>query len=284
MKTQDLVARVARSFEQKVKEKLSPRLKSFYLVGSYILGKISDQRPDINFLLVFDEFTGPQDYLSVGEVCQALEKEFAKQATIKIEFRPFRYIKPRFKNSLEVSVNPIIISTGEIQAMGGVIMNKWMTEGLKSSYKLLLGEDVLSKMTVPPITSGDLRQSGMMSLSFFSIPLSRAPAQYSDSEANLLLNESLTNAKNIIQLGVEATMEAEELANKEFVKYIENKNLLPKFYGERYGEEAQKMVTRVLEVRDKFLELKDNPEVAKEIFCAALNLAALVRKKILSLA
>ena len=68
MKTQDLVARVARSFEQKVKEKLSPRLKSFYLVGSYILGKISDQRPDINFLLVFDEFTGPQGYLSVGDL------------------------------------------------------------------------------------------------------------------------------------------------------------------------------------------------------------------------
>lgn len=282
MNRKQLVGKVARVFESKVKAGLSKRLHSFYIVGSFAFGKISEQRPDINFLLIFDKFTSPQDYLLVGKICREIEKEFSKDATVKIEFRPFRYIKPRYKNEFDVSINPILISTGEIQAMGGVIFNKWFTEGLKSANKLLLGKDHLKDMVVSEITREDLIKGGMFDLMFFTIPLSRAPAQYEDKESNLLLNESLINAKNIAFFGIEAAMSEEELAGKKYIDFMKNKEKISAFYKERYSEEAMKMVKRIFQIRDGYLKFKDDPKVAKEVFTIALNLGNLVRKKLFS--
>ena len=59
------VDNIISSFQQIVLDKLSKRLKSLYIVGSYTFGKISNDRPDINFLLIFDKFTSPQDYLTI---------------------------------------------------------------------------------------------------------------------------------------------------------------------------------------------------------------------------
>lgn len=282
METKDLVSNIAASFEKKIKSRLSSRLKSFYIVGSFAFGKISKQRPDINFLLIFDGFTSPNDYLTIGEICKELENEFAKIATLKIEFRPFRFIKPKYSNDFEVSINPIIISTGEIQAMSGVIFNKWFTQGLISYNKLLLGDDFLKSLKVENITRKDLVKGAMFDLMFFSIPLSRAPAQYNKKETNLLLNESLANAKNIAYLGIEAAMTDEELKNKEYLSYIKNKESIASFYEKRYGKDVGKMVRRIFQVRSEYQSLKNNPKVAKEMFSIALKLANVVREKIFS--
>jgi len=282
MGTTDIVSRVASSFKKKVKSELSNRLKSFYVVGSYAFGKISKQRPDINFLLIFDGFTSPDDYLAIGEICRDLEKEFAKETTVKIEFRPFRYIKPRYKNDTEVSVNPILISTGEIEATGGVIFNKWFTEGLKSAHKLLHGKDFLKSLKVGDITQKDLIKGAMFDLMFFSIPVSRAPAQYTKEETNLLLNEALVNAKNMAYLGIETAMTDKELKQKDYLKYFKNKETIASFYKERYGNDVEKMIKRIFQVRKQYLTLKDDPEVGKEMFSIALNLANIIRDKIFS--
>lgn len=270
---------IASSFETKIKEDLGSRLSSLYLVGSYAYGKISTQRPDINYLLIFDQFTKPDDYLAIGQICRKIEEGFAQQATIKIEFRPFRYIKPRYQNELEVSVNPIIISTGEIKKMGGVIFNKWFTQGLKKSHRLILGTDYLKKLSVDEITKQDLVKGIRFDLMFFTIPISRAPAQYSQDESNLLLNESLNNAKNIIYLGIVTGMTTEELNCQNYTNLIENKEQIPSFYQKEYGDKIAKMVSRVLKIRKNYLEYKNNPNTAEEVFHIALNLGNAVRDK-----
>lgn len=282
MNNKGLVEKVATSFEQAVNQKLSKRLKSFYIVGSYAFGKVSEQRPDVNFLLIFNNFISPEDYLAIGEICRNLEDKYAKKATIKIEFRPFRYIKPRYKNDFEISINPIIISTGEIKAMGGVIFNKWFTQGLKSTNKLLSGDDYLSQLKVDKISREDLKKGAAFDLAFFSLPVSRAPAQYTKSESNLLLNESLVNAKNIAYFGIEAAMNDKELAQKDYVKYMQNKDKMVAFYAKRYGKDAARMVERVLRVRNQYLKFKNDPKVAQEIFSIALTLANIVRAKVYS--
>ena len=276
------VDNIISSFQQIVLDKLSKRLKSLYIVGSYTFGKISNDRPDINFLLIFDKFTSPQDYLTIGEICRTIEEEFSKDTTVKIEFRPFRYIKPRYQNELEVSINPIIISTGEIQGMGGVIFNKWFTEGLKNANKLLSGEDFLKALEISSITTQDLQKGAIFDLSFFSIPLSRAPAQYNKKESNLLLNESLTNAKNIAFFGIEAAMKQEELDKKAYLQYMKNKETITSFYKERYGDDVSRMVKRIFEVRTNYLKYKNDPEVAEELFGIALSLTNIIRSKILT--
>ena len=277
-----LVERVASYFKKQVKNELSSRLASFYVVGSYAFGKISKQRPDINFLLIFDKFTTPDDYLIVGEICRALEKEFKNEVTIKIEFRPFRYIRPRYNNKVEVSVNPIIISVGEIKAMRGIIFNKWFTNGLKSTSRLIFGKDFLKTLKDQKISKEDIKKGAGFDLTFFSLPLSRAPAQYWKDELNLLLNESLTNAKNIAFFGIEAAMSEEELNRKAYIEYLKNKDKIVGFYQKRYGGKEAQMVKRVLEVRDQYLKYKNNPLVAKEMFSIALQLSNIVRQKVFS--
>lgn len=280
--SKNLVSQIAASFEKRVKSKLSSRLKSFYIVGSYAFGKISEQRPDLNFLLIFDGYTSPENYLTVGEICRNIEKEFSNKATIKIEFRPFRYIKPRHANDFEVSINPILVSTGEIKGMGGVIFNKWFTEGLKSANKLLHGKDFLKSLKVGDITKKDLVKGAMFDLMFFSIPVSRAPAQYTKDETNLLLNESLVNAKNMAYLGIEVAMTDKELKEKDYLKYLKNKETIASFYEERYGKDIGKMVKRIFQVRDQYQTLKNDPKVGEEMFSIALNLANIVRGKVFS--
>jgi len=277
--TKKLLQEIASSFEKRVKSKLSSRLKSFYIVGSYVFGKVSEQKPDVNFLLIFDKSTTPQDYLLVGEICRNIEDEFSKEATVKIEFRPFRYIKPRYTNDTEVSINPILISTGEIQAMGGVVFNKWFTEGLKNTGELLFGQDFLASIPTLELSRKDLERNSLM---FFSIPLSRAPSQYWKGESNLLLNESLTNAKNLAYFGVEAAMTDEELEHKAYIDYMKNKEKIASFYEERYGRDTAKMVSRIFQIRDQYLKFKDDPSVAEEMFAIALNLADIVRDKVFS--
>jgi|SRR3989338_5868700 len=220
--------------------------------------------------------------LAIGEICRTIEEEFSKDTTVKIEFRPFRYIKPRYQNELEVSINPIIISTGEIQGMGGVIFNKWFTEGLKNANKLLSGEDFLKALEISSITTQDLQKGAIFDLSFFSIPLSRAPAQYNKKESNLLLNESLTNAKNIAFFGIEAAMKQEELDKKAYLQYMKNKETITSFYKERYGDDVSRMVKRIFEVRTNYLKYKNDPEVAEELFGIALSLTNIIRSKILT--
>lgn len=274
-----LVDQIADSFQIRIKNEFSKRLTSFYIVGSYAFEKTSEQRPDVNYLLIFEDFTSPDNYFQIGEICKKVEEEFAKKATVKFEFRPFRYIKPRYKNDFEVSVNPIITSTAEIKKMGNVIFNKWFTQGLISANKLITGNDFLSTLKVPTLKREDLKENSLM---FFYLPLSRAPAQYSKEESNLLLNEALVNAKNTAYFGIEAAMTDEELANKEYVKYMENKETMVEFYQERYNQKTANIVSRILEVRSNYLQVKDDPKIAKEMFSIALDLINVVRSKVYS--
>jgi len=275
------VPEIASKFEKYVKAVLSKRLYSFYVFGSYASGKISEEKPDVNFLLIFEEFTTPQDYLEIGKVCRKLEDEFANKTTIRFEFRPFRYIKPRYEHELEVTINPAITSTGEIKAMGGVIFNKWLTQGIRSSNKLLFGKDLLSTLKTQDIFKEDLVHGGVFDLSFFTLPLSRAPAQYNDDETHLLLGEALTNAKNIASFGVLAAMTEEELKNKIYLEYITDKDKMIDFYGEKYGKSEQKMVSKILEARSNYLKYKKNQKVEEEIFGICLTLGNAVRKKVM---
>lgn len=117
---------------------LIDRLLSLYLVGSFATKSISYARPDINYRLVFKGNVAADDFLIVGRVFQLVEDAFMDRATIRIEFRPFRYIKPRDIHDFEVSLNPIITSEQQINAEQ-VIFNKWRTQGFIHNHQLIFG-------------------------------------------------------------------------------------------------------------------------------------------------
>jgi len=276
-----LVEDVAKNFEKACKKVLGERLHSFYMVGSYAFGKISLDRPDINYLLILKESAIPKDYLKLGDICREIVETFKKQCSVRIEFRPFRYIYPKIRKDYDVFLNPIVLSLQEIKGMG-CIFNKWFTEGLKSANKLLFGSDLLPTLEVGEITREDIFQGAIFDLSFFIIPLTRAPAQYDEDEFDLLFNEAMTNGKNICYLGIELAMNDEELKNKEYVNYIQSKETIVDFYKERYGEEAAILVFKIFDARENYLQYKKDPQKAKEMFEVAVTLGDLVKFKLFS--
>jgi predicted nucleotidyltransferase len=275
------IEEVANYFKNKCSNKLKNRLASFYFVGSYAFGKISLDRPDINFLFIFKGKIEPKDLLKLGEICRDTIKKFKDKLSVRVEFRPFRYIYPKFKKEYNVFLNPITISEVDIKTTG-VIFQKWFTEGLKSANKLIIGEDILSKIETSPITHEDLLKGAMMDLLFFKLPLERAPTQYDEDEYELLFNEALSNAKNIAYTGVEVAMSDEELKNKKYIELIQNKEKMVEFYNERYGKELAKKVEIILNSRLSFLTHKNDKKKAEEIFSIALELVDAVMFKLFS--
>jgi hypothetical protein len=261
------------------KEKLGRRVESLYSVGSYASGKISIERPRLTFLLIFSGHAVPEDYLSTGEICRNVTRTFENKCNIHVEFRPFRYIYSKVDRGYNIFLNPVITSTDDIKA-SGMIFSKWLTSNLKSFNKLLFGNDFLSTISVGEITKTHVLQGALFELPFFTIPLTYAPAQYDESEPDLLFNEALADAENICYIGVELEMNEDELRTKEFVKYIRNKETMTGFYRERYGEEASRLVEAILEARDNYPKYKNDKKKVKEFFCWALQIGELVQRKL----
>ncbi len=277
---QILIEKIASTFQEYVVKYLKLYLESFYLVGSFVSGEISLDRPDVNYLLIFRGTTSPKNYLAIGQITQAIEAQFAPWTSIRVEFRPFRYILPHYPHNFEVSLNPIIISTTEIAGMDGTIFSPWFTQALKSNNKLLLGRDYLKSLSPPPLNRQILKRIASFDLSFFTLPLSRAPAQYTSYQTHLFLSEALINAKNLAYLGVEAAMTDIELSKNKYLNYIHHKNKLVEFYEARYSLESSKMVATILETRQNYLRYKYSFKRAQEIFSIALKLASLIRLKL----
>ncbi len=275
-----IAERIHHQFQTRLIDLLSKRLYSLYTIGSFVTGNISLDRPDLNFLLIFKQYTQPSDFLTLGQICQELEAEFAQSASIRVEFRPFRFILPHYQNNFEISLNPIITSIEEIKNMGNVIFNPWFTQGLKANNKLLFGEDFLKILNPPAVTRELLKRYAPFDLAFFTIPLSRAPAQYTPSQSHLFLAEALINAKNLMYLGVEAALNNKQLASSAYLDYIHHKDRLENFYKHYYGPQAAKLVKKVLTVRENYLKYKHDYNTAKEIFATALELSHLVQEKL----
>ncbi len=63
---------------------------------------------------------------------------------------------------------------------------------------------------------------------------------------------------------------------------MKNKETMVKFYKERYNKKTADMVARILEVRNNYLQVKDDREIAEEMFTIALNLISVVRSMVYS--
>jgi predicted nucleotidyltransferase len=278
----NIVDNVAKSFEADCKEKLGERLEGFYLVGSYAFDKISLDRPDINFLLIFKERADADDFLVLADILRKIINEFKDEVLLRPDFRPFKSIYPKFRRDYEITINPIIMNMADKNLPAPFAYPKYFTEGIKNSRKLLLGNDVLNGVEIGKVTRQDIQEWMIRDILFQEIPLARAPVQYDEDEYDLFFNEVLTAAKNFVSWGIEIAMSDEELAEKMYVYYVENKEKLVEFYKERYGEDVSQMVEKVLDARKNYLKYKTDKEMVKGMFRIALGLAGVLKYKLFS--
>lgn len=272
---------VAESFQEACQEKLGERLKAFYVAGSYAFGEISLDKPDLNYILMFKEKGEGDDYLALGDIIKSVSKKYEDKALIKPEFRPFRYIYPPItKEGYMITLNPILMNMQEKDLQVPFNLPKFFLKGIKSSRKLLYGEDALAEVEIGKVTQKHVREIGMRELGFWELPLVRAPAQYRDNDQALFFSEVLSRAKSMLYLGVEAVMTEEELANDEYVHYAENKDDMVELYEARYSEEVGEMATQVLDARKNFTEYKEDRRKAEDIFKIAVDLPDVIRREL----
>jgi len=277
-----LVDKVADDFELGCKEKLGERLEGLYLIGSYAFGKISLDRPDINFLLIFKERASADDFLILADILRKMIKELKDKVLLRPDFRPFRSIYPKFKRDYEITINPIVMNMVDKDLPAPFAYPKYFVEGIKNSRKLLFGNDILEDVKISKVTRQDIQDWMIRDILFQEIPLARAPVQYDEDEYDLFFNEILTAAKNFVSWGVEIAMSDEELAENKYVYYVENKEKIVDFYKERYGEGTSQMVEKVLDARNNYLKYKTDKEMVKNMFRIALGLAGNLKYKLFS--
>lgn len=280
MEEQKLLGQVAKYFKRKCIKVFGGKLVSLYLMGSYALGMISQERPDINFILILERVL-PGDFLLFGQAIRDTVQKFKDRVNIRPEPRPFRPIYPKNKGGFEIFLQANLLDARFKNLPDPFNVPKWFLEGMKDSRKLLYGEDVLKSITISKITKEDIAKGVLVDLAFYQLPLERAPIQYGEDECDLLFNEAVLAGKMAAYFGVEAAMTEKELAQKQYLKFITKKALLPGFYKERYNSQIAEWVEKILDARENFSAYKNDPKIAKEIFQISLKLMNKIRGKVL---
>jgi hypothetical protein len=249
--------------------------------GSYAFGKISLDKPDINYFLLLKEGVDPDVFLKHAEVLRAVIDEFKDQATVLVDFRPFRFIYPTQKTGdYEVFLCPQI---GRMEDRHPPVPFGWgwVFQGVLQTKRLLYGRDALAQVHQPPVTFDYIKRFFPSTFNLLWLPLERAPLQYAlPDESALLLHEAYKTAQDACcGFGVNLAMTDVELRNNSWLDYVSDKEKLIDFYKERYDRKSAKNVELILEVRANWLKHKDDPEMALKTFRAALELVTAIKAK-----
>lgn len=256
-------------------------LESVTLIGSYTIGKISLERPNVNFLIFTKPNVSANEYLKIGEIFYSVSKKYLNYFSVKIDSPPFRTGFPIGNKELQLVLSPNVLNM--IQKNDdppfGVPLN--VLEGMKSTRKIVFGSDPLKDINVKHA------KQDVIKWAFFDIgilyrnQLIRAPLIYDITEhLNLLADESLEIGKVALMWGTEIFLSEDDWKKGKHMELIKNKEGMVKFYNS-INEKLGKDATVVLDARLNFHQYKANKVKAYKLYNSAYNLITAVFFKIL---
>jgi hypothetical protein len=277
----ELVNSIARSYETKCIAALGNDLEGFYVFGSYAFGRISLDIPDINYFLLLKEGVHPDAFLRHAEVLHEVIDEYAADAKVMVEFRPFRYIYPTKKGAdYEVFICP---QMGRMEDRHPPVPFGWgwVFQGVLETRRLLFGRDALAQVHQPQVTFDYIKRFFPSTYELLWLPFERAPVQYSlPEESELLMHEALKTAQDsACGFGVNLALTDVELRANKWLEFVSEKNRLIPFYEERYDAASARNVELMLDVRANWLKYKNDPEMALKMFRAAMELVTAIKAK-----
>jgi predicted nucleotidyltransferase len=277
MITKDKVDNLVAFINKEIRKKLGKKLDCAYLIGSYAQGKFSLSRPDINWLLIHKDPVEDESRWVLGEILTNAIDKFLDDFTVRPELRPFKFSYP-LKRGEDVFVNLSIVTnapTPEEFKKKNHFLPEYVFEGYKVGRRLLFGEDVLGKITFQ-VDKPSILASAMEKILDHKIQLDRVPLVYHlTKDIDLVFNEALTHGKNLVYFGVELVMSNQELKEKRFLEYFQDKEKLIGIYQERLPE-AFNLVRDIFEARDNYEPWKKDKEKAKKIYLTASGFANLL--------
>ena len=263
-------------------------IESITLVGSYAMGKISYQRPNINILVFLKPNHSAKIHLTIGRIIRRVGRKFSKNIRFRIDPFPFRFVFPMGKKEPEITVNlnPFYMEEQNLVAFVGpnkIIKTPFgvaeiIMQGMKNTRKVLYGSDVLGGMDFS-ISHDAVIYSIPREVFLHDLMLTRAPMTYDiDKDYDLLATEALEVGKTILVLLAEVLLDDESLRKGRHLELNADKHKLLEFFKESQVKGLAQWAEIVILARDNFLEVKKDKEKVLALYDAAFNIMRTVKR------
>ena len=257
-------------------------LESIILFGSYTIGKISLDRPNVNFLIFTKTNISANDYLKIGEIFYAVSKKYLDYFSVKIDSLPFRTGFPIGTKSPQLVLAPNIVSMVQKNDKSpfGIPLN--VLEGILDTKRVVFGSDPLKDIDIT-YTQQDVIQWAFFDIGIiFRNQLLRAPLSYDlDQHLCLLADESLEIGKIALMWGTEIFLDEKDWQKKRYMELIKNKEQMIDFY-QNIDKELGDAAKIILEARQQFQEYRTDKDKTFKLYNAAYVAIDKVFFKILS--
>lgn len=264
-----------------LKRELHYCIEGITLFGSYTIGKISLDRPNVDMLIFTKADISADDYLKIGEIFYRISKKYKEYFSVKIDSLPFRTGFPSGKKKLQLTLTPNILSMFQKNDKPpfGVPLN--VLEGIVSTKKVVFGSDPLKEIDIK-YTKQDVVQWAFFDVGIlFRNQLIRAPLSYDVNEhLGLLADEALEIGKIALMWGTEIFLSEKDRQRGKHIDLIKNKEKMVSFYQE-IDKELGRAAIIILEARTQFQKYKENKEKAFKLYNAAYTAITKVFFKIL---
>lgn len=267
---------------EELREQLGSCLESITVVGSYGVGRISLERPNVNLFVFVNRSVSSKDIRKFGEIFQDVSKRHCKYFSIKIDAFPFRSGIPIGKGDLQLVLSPRILFMSEKDHKPPFGIPSNVLEGMKSTRKIVFGTDPLEKVNLG-YSKRDLLQWALFNIGIlFKNMLVLTPLIFdANKHSDLLVVESIGFGKNSLTWGIEIFLDEEELKKGKHIELISDKEKMVSFY-QNVDKELGEAARIILEARTSFLEYKKDKAKATKLFDAAYVAVNKVYLKVLN--
>jgi len=252
-----------------LKKEISYCLDSIILVGSYTIGKISLERPNVNILIFLNDKIKSEGYLKIGDIFYKTGDKYKDYFSIKIDALPFRFGIPNIRKEPQLVLTPnlLLISEKGINPPFGIPKN--VLEGMASTSKAIFGHNHLSDIDLT-YSKREFLQSAFYDIGvLFRNFLTRAPLSYPlENNIDLLAHESVELGKVALYWGTEVFLEEEEIKAGKHIEMIKNSDSMIDFYN-KIDKDFAKSAEIILEARKHFREYKKDKEKTFLLYNAA---------------
>jgi len=271
-----------------LKAEIGDYTESITLVGSYAIGKISYQRPNINILVFLKSNHPAKTHLAIGKVLRRVGKKFSKNFKFRIDPFPFRFVLPIGEGEPEIAVNlnPFYMEEQNLRTFvgpGKAIRTPFgvaeaIMQGMKETRKVLFGSDVLGGMDFS-VDHESVVYSVPREAFLYDLVLTRAPMTYDvDKDYDLLATEALEVGKTTLVLLAEVLLDDESLKEGRHLELNADKQKLLEFLKKTGVRGLADWAETVISARDNFLEVKQDKEKALALYDAAFNILRTVKR------
>lgn len=270
---------------EQIQKELGDWLVGITLTGSYAVGAISLESPNVNILL-FAKPEHPADfYLELGKLLYRQGYSYLNYFNFQPVLFPFRFARPvgDKETTLGVHIDPFNLAEQDLEIWFGPKkkmktpfgLPEVVLSGFQSMKKQVWGKDVLSEMKFD-LKSEDMVLGIIKDFPLYRLQLTRAPMTYDfNKHPEFLAQEAVEIGKECVYHGIQLFMTDEEIKQRKYVELFKDKGKLLEFVGEKYPA-IENEARLVLNARKRFLTVKKDKRKAMAVYCTAFRLLNVV--------